>query len=115
MRYLLLSVLAAAMAVMLCGCQESSSSGSSADIQRARLVGNENIQLKKQLAAKDAEIEQLKKDIEQIKAEKADAIQQSGETNIKVMKIVLESETRNTALKAENAKLKAELEKLKNQ
>jgi ABC-type Zn uptake system ZnuABC Zn-binding protein ZnuA len=46
MRYLLLSVLAAAMAVMLCGCQESSSSGSSADIQRARLVGNENIQLK---------------------------------------------------------------------
>lgn len=113
MRYLVLSTLAAAMAVMLCGCQESESE--SAQIRRARLVGNENLQLKKDLAAKDAEIKQLKKEIEKIEAEKAEQIQKSGDANIKIMKIVLESEQKNAALQAENKTLKAELEKLKKQ
>lgn len=112
MRHLIISSMTAVMALLLlAGCQESESS----QIQRARLVGNENLHLKKQLAAKDAEIEQLKKDIETIKAEKDAETQKFGETNIRIMQIVAETENRNQTLSQENQQLKAELEKLKNQ
>ena len=109
---IVLCALVAAMAVLLvAGCQESESS----QIQRARLVGNENIQLKKQLAAKDAEIAQLKKDIEQLKADQAAETMKAGETNIQIMRIVAETEQQKAKLQAENTQLKAELEKLKTQ
>ncbi len=112
MRHLVLVSLAGVMAVLLLtGCQESQSG----QIQRARLVGRENLQLKKQIEAKDAEIAKLKNDLEQLQAAKDKASQQAGDANIKVMRIVLETEKRNTLLQKENEALKAELEQLKGQ
>lgn len=97
--------------IMMAGCQESDSTL----VQRARLVGNENLKLKDQLQEKDQQIAQLKEDIEKLEAEKVQIIQESGDTNIKIMRIVAETEQRNQALTDENAKLKEELEKLKAQ
>lgn len=93
--------------LLLTGCQESQSS----QIQRARLVGRDNLKLKKQIEVKNTEIAQLKKDIEQLQAAKDEAARKSGETNFRVMQIVAESEKQNAQLRQENAKLKAELEK----
>lgn len=112
MRKTIITSLAGLMAVLLLtGCQESESS----QIQRARLVGRENLQLKKQIDAKETEIAQLKKDIEQLKIDKDKVSQQSGETNIRVLQIMAETENKNALLTLENEKLKAELEQLKSQ
>ncbi|MBL7215848.1 MAG: hypothetical protein ISS71_09250 [Phycisphaerae bacterium] len=98
--------------ITLTGCQKSQESDSGL-IQRARLVGNENLQLKKQLEEKDLKIAQLEKDIEQLKTEKAQAAQKAGDTNFRIMQIVAETEKKNQALVQENEKLKQELKKLK--
>jgi len=102
----------AGITVLACtGCQESES----IQIRRARVVANENIQLKKQLAEKDEQIEALKKDIEKIQLEAAQELENAGEANLKVLKLLLQSETANKALQTEIEKLKAEIEKLKAQ
>ena len=112
MRHLILASLAGIMGVLLLtGCQESESG----QIQRARLVGRENLQLKKQIEAKDAEIAQLKKDLQDLQAAKDQASQQAGNTNFRVMQIVAETEKQKEQLQIENKALKAELEKLKAQ
>ena len=95
----------------LSGCQESDAS----QIRRARLVANENIQLKKQLEEKDQQIEKLKKQILEIEEKTAKSVEQAGNTSIKSMRLLLESEKNNEALILENQKLKEELEKLKAQ
>jgi cell division protein FtsB len=96
---------------LFAGCQESDAS----QIRRARLVANENIQLKKQLQEKDQQIEELKKQIEQIETESAEAIEKSGEASGKTLRLLLESEKSNEALILENERLKEEIEKLKAQ
>ena len=95
----------------LSGCQESDAS----QIRRARLVANENIQLKKQLEEKDQQIEKLKKQILEIEEKTAKSVEQAGNTSIKSMRLLLESEKNNEALILENQKLEDELEKLKAQ
>ena len=95
---------------LLSGCSGSATS-ESAQISRARMVGNENLKLKKQLADKDLQIKDLKKKNSDLEAEKAKIIQDSGDTNIKVMRIVAETEKRNQELTAENQTLKEQLEK----
>lgn len=100
--------------MMLAGCQESKGSDT-ALIQRARLVGNENLQLKKQLEEKNQQIAQLKENIEQLETEKAEAARKAGDTNFRIMQIVAETEKRNEALTQENEKLKNRLEELKSQ
>ncbi len=112
MRKMIVISLVSVMAVLLLGgCQESQSN----QIQRARLVGHENLQLKKQLEAKDAEIAQLKKAMEKLRTEKDDASKQFGDTNIRVMQIIAETEKKNQQLIKEVEELKAEIKTLKAQ
>ena len=95
--------------LLLAGCQESDAS----DIRRARVIGNENLQLKQDLEEKDERIAELTAQIEALEVEKAKVIEQSGETSIKTLRMLLESEKRAEAIVIENRKLEAELEKLK--
>jgi len=95
--------------LLLTGCQESDAH----QIRKARVIGNENLQLKKQLEEKDQQIEELTAQIEALEVEKAKVIEQSGETSIKTLRMLLESEKRAEAIVIENRKLEAELEKLK--
>ncbi len=66
------------------GCQES---GRKTD-RRAQLVGQENLQLKKQIQEKEQEIERLKKEIENLqeKAQKDEELH--GQTYTKMMDII---------------------------
>lgn len=110
MRHMTLVVMTAVLGTLiLAGCQKSDAG----QIRKARVVANENIQLKKQLAEKEARIQDLKKQIEEIEAEKAKADEEFGSTTIKTLQMVAETEERNQALTAENEKLKEELGKLK--
>jgi outer membrane murein-binding lipoprotein Lpp len=95
--------------LLLAGCQKSETG----QIRKARLVANENLQLKKQLAEKDTQIQDLKKQIEEIEVEKAKADEKFGSTTIKTLQMLAETEDRNQALTLENEKLKEEIESLK--
>jgi len=95
--------------LLLAGCQKSESS----QIRKARLVGAENLQLKQELKEKGQQIEELTAQIEALEVEKAKVITQSGETSIKTLRMLLESEKRAEAIVIENRKLQEELEKLK--
>ena len=96
-------------AVFLAGCEEASES----EIRRAKLVGNENIQLKKQLELKDKEIQKFKDLVAKCEEDMALALQQSGEANLKVLKVLAETSKENDTLKEENLSLKAQIEELK--
>lgn len=106
-----LTVMIAMAAILLAGCQESESNM----IRKARLVGSENIQLKKQLAEKDKEIQGLKDEIARLEKEKAREHEEFGNTTIKTLQIMAETQAQYDILAAENKKLKEELEKLKNE
>ena len=95
--------------LLLTGCQKSDAH----QIRKARVIGNENLQLKKQLEEKDQQIEELTAQIEALEVENAKVIEQSGEASIKTLRMLLESEKRAEAIAIENKKLEAELEKLK--
>jgi len=95
--------------LLLAGCQKSDAS----QIRKARVVANENLQLKKQLTEKEIQIQDLKKQIEEIEAEKVKADEQFGSTTIKTLQMMAEVENRNQTLTAENEKLKEEIESLK--
>lgn len=110
MRYMTIVALTTVLGtLLLAGCQKSDAS----QIRKARVVANENLQLKKQLAEKDTQIQDLKKQIEGIEAEKAKADEEFGTTTIKTLQMVSETENRNQALTLENEKLKEEIESLK--
>lgn len=82
--------------LVLGGCQES---GRKTD-RRAQLVGQENLQLKKQLQAKDREIERLQKEIESLgeQAQKNEELQ--GQTYRKLMEMIAEITAQLEACKA---------------
>ena len=90
------------------GCQEDQQFSD----KRAMLVGHENIQLKNTIKQKDKEIAQLKADIENLKAESEKALEQSRKAAADIMGMFSESAQKAAQLEMENAKLKAELEKL---
>ena len=104
-------VIAAMGLLWLTGCQKSGNT----QIRRARLVANENIQLKKQLQDKDKQIEDLKKEIEEVQAKNAKEHEEFGNTTLKTLQMLADIENNNQALTLENEKLKEELEKLKSQ
>lgn len=112
MRYpVILSLLLVLVALTLVGCQESES----AQIQKARLVGSENLRLKQEIKEKDKEIKQLKAEITQIQAEKAKASEEAGTMNIQVLQMLATSEKKAEALAEENKRLNEEIKKLKAQ
>jgi predicted RNase H-like nuclease (RuvC/YqgF family) len=78
------------------GCQES---GRRID-RRAQLVGQENLQLKKQLQEKDRQIEQLKNEIKSLeeKAQKDEELH--GQTYTKMMDIIADITAQLEACKA---------------
>ena len=85
---------------ILGGCGGSSGSDS-AQIGRARMVGNENLKLKKQLDEKDLEIKDLEQKIADMEAENAKAMQDCGDANLKIMQLMAEKGilSRDTTLK----------------
>ena len=76
------------------------------------LVGNENIELKKQLKLRDEEIERQKQLVVQRRAEQTKGEELSGENTIKMLKHLSESSKQIDALMAENAKLKERIKEL---
>ncbi len=70
----------------------------------AKTIGAENIELKKQLAAKDSQIESLKKTLEKYEAEKAAAEKETDSIGEETMRIF-----------EENIKLQEDVNNLKNQ
>ena len=112
MRQVTIVILIAALSILLLtGCQKSNAS----QVRRARLVVDENLQLKKQLEEKNQLIEDLGKQIEEKEAEMAKAEENFGTTTIQTLQMVADTEKRNQDLLLENAKLKEKLEKLKTQ
>ena len=95
--------------LFLAGCQESDAT----QIRKARVIADENIQLKKQLAEKDARIQDLKKQIEKIETERAKAEEKFGDSTIKTLKMMMETDRKNQALTEENERLKKEIASLK--
>ena len=112
MRQFMIIVVVSVMGILLlAGCQESDAY----QIRKARVIGNENLQLKQKLEEKDQQIVELKAKIEALEVENAKVIEQSGEASIKTLRMLLESEKRAEATVIENRKLEEELEKLKAQ
>ena len=110
MRHTLICIFAAALSLaVLTGCQGSNGG----NMRRARLIANENIQLKKQLEEKDRQIEDLQQQIADLEAEREQTHEEFGKTTIATLQIVSDTENRNQELTVENEKLKQELENLK--
>ncbi|MHC5199328.1 MAG: hypothetical protein ACYSO1_04335 [Planctomycetota bacterium] len=112
MRQNVITVLIVLLSVpLLIGCQESRSG----QIRRARLIADENLELKKELKQKDEQIADLKKQIEEIEAKIVEENKKFGDMTLKTLPFLAESEKKNQALTAENKKLKEELAELKAQ
>ena len=112
MRQIVLIILIVLLSVpLLTGCQESQAG----QIRRARVIANENIELKQELKEKDEQIADLQKQIEEMEAKSAEQDKKFGETTLKTLKMLSESEVKYQALSAENEKLKEDIKKLKAQ
>ena len=98
--------------IFTAGCQESNKFSD----KRAMLVGNENLQLKKQLKQKDSEIKALNGRIEGLKGDivkceekgKAD-VKQATKAVVDIMGIFAETTRKAAMLEAENAQLKKQI------
>lgn len=104
-----LLVLGAGTVITLSGCREESGDTS---LRRARLVGNENIELKKEIQLRDKEIERQKQLVVQCRADWSKDKDTSGNNTIKMLKHLSESGKKVDALTAENAQLKEKIKEL---
>ena len=104
-RTILLLTLASvfSMTMLLTGCGEENLT---AQQRKAKLLANDNLQLKKQLKDKDKEIKAQMDLVKDCKKENARAQEVSGDTMGKMLKIVAETNIELEKLKAENAALK---------
>lgn len=80
--------------------------------RHARLVGDENLQLRKQLNARDREVEQLNGRLEKCEKSLATVGQKAGEVSIAIMEKFTEQGTVTEALSNENASLKERIKEL---
>jgi len=106
---LLTAVLLGAGAVFS-GCEEQASDPST--MRRARLVADENIELKKQLAERDKEIERQKQLVDDCKQEMAKAQEEAGSTMLQMLQQLAESGKEVETLTEENTKLKERIAEL---
>ena len=112
MRQVVVVIFMAAVGILLLtGCQESEGN----QIRKARLVANENLELKELLGEKDQQIEGLKKQIEDMEIKSAKEHEEFGNLTLKTLQMLAESENQNQALTLEIEQLSEELEKLKAQ
>ncbi len=101
--------LGAGTVITLSGCREESGG---ATLRRARLVGNENIELKKEIELRDKEIERQKQLVEQCRAQSAKDNELSGDNTIKMLKHLAESAKQVDSLTTENTQLKEKIKEL---
>ena len=112
----LLSAVFLLTVIFTAGCEESNKFSD----KHAMLVGNENLQLKKQLKQKDAEIKALNKQIKDLKGDivkceentKA-SVKQVTKAVTDIMGIFAETTRKAAMLEAENAQLKEQIKQLK--
>jgi len=101
---------------LFAGCEEANTveDSSVGDVRRHRLIATENNQLKGQLAEKDATIAKLEKQLEECNDEQ-EALRKRADTQIKENIEGMLGQTMDMAaeLQAENAKLRAEIEAIK--
>ncbi len=92
------------------GCQEET--GDTSSMRRARLVADENIELKKQLAERDKEILNQKKLVEDCKQDMAKAQEQSGNIMLQMLQNLAQTGKEVETLTEENAQLKERITQL---
>ena len=104
----LLLILALALALCtMAGCKEESLT-----LKKAKLVGNENIRLKKELEAKDNEIQKQKDLLADKDAEIARVTEEAGNATLKVMQHLAENSQKIEQLTTENQALKEKIKQL---
>ncbi|NLH17091.1 MAG: hypothetical protein GX455_10975 [Phycisphaerae bacterium] len=91
---------------LLVGCQETNES---AIVKKARLVGQENIELKKQIKKQDQAIQEQKHLLEECRQEMIKSQEDATDTNAKMLEIASKSATEAEELRVENEKLKARI------
>jgi hypothetical protein len=94
----------------IAGCSQEQSD--QALIRQARMTGNENIELKKQIKACQREIETQKALLLQCHKDSEKAMQMTGDNSIKLLKIVDETYRQAEELMIENKQLKDQLKEL---
>jgi hypothetical protein len=107
---LLAATLLLSTGVVFTGCEEEATDAST--MRKARLVADENIELKRQLAEKDKEIEKQKQLVEQCKQEMSKAQEDSGTAMLQMLQHLAESAKEVEALTQENSKLKERIAEL---
>ena len=101
--------LGTATVITLSGCREESGKMS---LRKARLVGNENIELKKQLKLRDEEIERQKQLVVQCQTDRVKDNDLTSDNTIKMLKHLSETTKQVTALTAENKHFKEKIKEL---
>lgn len=94
---------------LLVGCQEQNESEL---VKKARLVGQENIELRKQIKQQDRAIQEQKDLLEQCRQEVAAGQQQTAESGKKMLDMVGDTAKEADDLRIENEKLKARIQEL---
>ena len=102
-------ILAAGLSILVSGCNEADQSGN----RRARLVGSENLQLKKQVKSLNEETKTQKGLLAECEKEKAAIKKLADDAAISMLTMSLNTNKKNEALTKENEQLKAQIEKLK--
>jgi len=97
--------------ILTCGCEEELTPSE----KKSRLIAAENIELQKQLAKKDKEIEQLKSALEKCNAEKEEQKQQMDKDMKSMGDYTMKAFMENVQLQEENEQLKKQIEELKKQ
>lgn len=94
---------------LLVGCQEQSESDI---VKKARLVGQENIELKKQVKKQDQAFQEQKDLLEQCRQEVIKGQEESTDTGAKMLEIASKAATEAENLRIENEKLTARIREL---
>ncbi len=101
--------LGTATVIGLAGCREESADTT---LRKARLVGNENIELKKQLKLRDKEIKRQKQLVVQYRANPTKDQELAANNTIKLLQHLAESAKQIKALTDENTQLKEKIKEL---
>lgn len=94
---------------LLVGCQEQNESEI---VKKARLVGQENIELHKQIKKQDQAIQEQKELLEQCHQDLVKGQEESTDTGAKMLEIASKSATEAEELRIENEKLKVRIQEL---
>ena len=101
--------LGAGAVITISGCREESGDTT---LRRARLVGNQNIELKKEIKLRDKEIERQKQLVEQCYADWSKDKDATGDNIIKMLKNLAEFGKQLSAVTGENTQLKEKIKEL---